>query len=223
MAEPFSLTYTPGQTVYPRISNSAGLVFDFDDDTFKAEGSVVSPVPTSGVSEITNLKGDQSRYVVAADFLAVVNPSLTAMTIFWEWRRRLGASPDLAIDDLAGDEASGTVRCGRLDPVLAVKSAANQLLDQPNTPASFWVWLEADGERIDANDLDPVPGIAITPRIEGAGADLLPASAAAPDAQGRWYVTFDDPGYGEDTRLVAMRIDIGSGQFVSDDIYLGAS
>jgi len=211
--------YDPGVTVYPFVGNAAGQVYDFDDDTWKAAGSVVDPVPGT-VTELALPGNDQSRYSVGLD-LALINPSLTLTTYWIFWRRQLGAAVNLAIDEPIAVN-SHVIRCSRLNPSLTLHHRPNLMQDQSPEVASFWVWLEADGQKLDINELTPTPGIVIDIRKEGAGSDLFQATAASPNAAGEFYVTYNTPGYGEDTRTFRATINIGSGAFVATDVFLGA-
>lgn len=221
-SEDFTTRFDPGQTVYPRFQNSAGQVFDWDDESWKSEASVVDPVPSSGVSEVATLKGDQSLYKTTIDLLKL-NATLSTVNVWTMWVRQLGASPNLSIDEEISTERVDIIRAGRLNPVFTLKYQQNQKLDEPNTPASFWLSLLDRGEFVDLGDVSPAPGITIDIRKEGEGADLFQATAASPDASGSFYLTYDNPGFGADPRLFKATINIGSGALIVHDFVFGAT
>lgn len=85
--EVFEFTGTAGTSHYLGIFNTAGEVFDWDDETFKALGSAVTPGVTA--TEKTGMGGAKSGYVASVD-LALLNATSDDIKFFCEWFTNAG-------------------------------------------------------------------------------------------------------------------------------------
>ncbi|TXH10553.1 MAG: hypothetical protein E6R03_15340, partial [Hyphomicrobiaceae bacterium] len=87
----FSQDYTETKNVYAVIHNSAGNVFDFSDNTFKAIGSATTPY--AACTEQTSGGGSgKSAYTVTIN-LALLNKTLDTSRFWITLYERAGGSP----------------------------------------------------------------------------------------------------------------------------------
>lgn len=178
-----------GLSIYFRLWNSAGQVFDFNDNTFKAIGSATTPYVAA--TERTAVDGDGFSAYVATVNLANVNNTGTLRHVFWAaYSNGTPAAADVSVSDYA----QMIVQFGRLGPVSIQCKCEAAMLTSAGNEVRILCWLEANGERISLAS----GSCTATFREHGSGSDLFAETDSAPNAAGSFELTKTSPGFTND-------------------------
>lgn len=162
--------YPSGRSVYLRVFDSAGLVLDFDDGTFKALAGATEPYVAA--TERSDMGGTgRSGYQATLDLATVHNgPGLAHFTV----QAYENAAPDDA-DNPIGDPLELPVQLGQYGPQELVACGDVNVKSTAGDTAQLTAWLERrNGDAVEKVDLDAIGGTVIT---ADAGTDFLTAVA----------------------------------------------
>lgn len=193
----FSTLYDSGQSVYLRIFNMSGQVFDFNDETFKSLGSATTPY--IACTEQADVDGTgRSAYVVTIDLDDIYSGFNPA-----DFRFNLYANGTPAAGDVAF--AASVVRLpediGQIDC-----RAEGVLTSTAGTEIRITASLERNGQVVVLGSGSVSMGI----REHGASSNLLTLSSSSLTALGRFEITQSNPGFTDD-RLYMARVAITTG------------
>lgn len=180
----------PGANIYYRVFNAAGAVFDFTDEDFTTlEGA--TKAHEDDVDELTDEGGSSnSVYAVTID-LAKLNATLVPQEfIIYAYS---GAAPDDGDDPLTSGYEF-TVQAGKLGNRLIEPELSAAFTTTEGDEVRLSAYLKVDGERYSLSEAD---SCVITVREHGEGVELYDVSGTA-NAQGRFELSKEDPGYSAD-------------------------
>lgn len=195
---PLFVERTAGQTVYFTLWNSAGQVFDFDDNTFKAVGSAVTPALAA--TERTGPGGSVSHYTANLD-LADVHMGGNVLRLWVAAFQQVGGSPAPATDTTLTIPESQRL----LDIQFAEQGIGQLRLEVApafTTTAGLEMRLRAaltrNGVKVPLETYDAAATLALAVREQGAGSDLFTISATTVGADGLFDLDQADPEFTSD-------------------------
>jgi hypothetical protein len=210
----FSIDHTAGQTVYAVLWDDAGNYYDFTDDAWESPSAGSDANAVRACSEVALDANATSQFKTAAlDFDTVWN-QWVAKNCVLRFYDQAGGSPDLSADAVIG-AASFAVQLGYLDPEITLQVQPGHTSDTDPKVGTWWATVLADGHPIDMNGIDGTkPTLVVELWKEGAGAAFLTSGATSVTAaDGRYYVTFSDPGFedaGNNIRTYKAKLTLGT-------------
>lgn len=158
--EVLNTTDAPGNNIYFVLLNSACLVFDFADNTFKLLSAPPTTPYVAATEKTTGGGVNESRYVANLDLAHVNNtPAIGVYTV--EAYRRLGGSPAIATDICLGSQeiriAAGSLVVsgspGDIAPGYVVRLGFN-VTSTEGDEVQLYAWVERFGQPVtlDAGD-----------------------------------------------------------------------
>lgn len=204
--EVFSLlNHTAGLTTDPyiRIFDSGGLVFDFNDSTFKSIGSATTP--HKAAAEMSDMGGaTKSAYVVSVD-LAVMWPKQGAVFyVFWYVNNTPVSADEIVAPAVAGPAQSPGpgiwVEFGELGRGEMIVQVEINVKSTAGTDAQIALWLERNGRKVAISTADAAATGSVTVREHEAVANKFVESFIAGDLFGgaRFEKTKNTPAFVDD-------------------------
>lgn len=196
MQETFSIDHTAGQTVYAVLWDDAGNYFDFTDTAWEVPSAGSDANAVRACSEVTLDGNATSLFKTAALNLDTIWNRWAEKTCVLRFYDQAGGSPDLTTDAVIGAIAM-RLQLGHIDPEVTLQVQPGFTSDTNPKVATWWVTVLANGHPIDMNAIAGTkPTLAVELWKEGDGAAFLTSGATAVTAaDGRFYVTFSDPGF----------------------------
>lgn len=193
--------------VYFTLRNSAGNYFDWNDNTFKALASAVSPYLTA-TERIAKAGSAWSVYVADLD-LAEVAPTLAVVHCVVQAWRRAGGSPDLAADSPVSEAKSLAVQWERLGPLNIETKVRLATRTTAGTEIELMAWLESEGIRVPLHDIDPSATCSVDVLLRGNTSQISLDSTAmgAVTAGHHFEPTYSNPNFTAD-RLYRANVTI---------------
>lgn len=192
----FSQDYTETKNVYAVIHNSAGNVFDFSDNTFKAIGSATTPY--AACTEQTAGGGSgKSAYTVTIN-LALLNKTLDTSRFWITLYERAGGSPAPLTDTAITYRSPFSVQAAEIGEDALDIEFVPCFTSTAGTTMRALVTVTRNGKPVDVYTLDNAATCTITAREHGAGSDLYTTSATTVSSNGDFAVTQSTPGYTSD-------------------------
>ena len=193
---PWNIDYTETKNVYAVVTNAAGNVLDFNDNTFKALGSATTP--TVALAEQTGGGGSgKSNYYYALD-LSRVNKTLDTARFWITFYDRAGGSAAPLTDLAINYRAPFTVQAAEIGEDELGIEFLPVFTTTAGTTMRALVTVTRNGKPVNIYSLDTAATCTITAREHGAGSDLYTTSATTVGANGYFTVTQSTPGYTDD-------------------------
>lgn len=212
--ESISRQHNSGQNLYAVLWYQA-TYFNWSAAAWQSPATGTYAAAAIVLTEYSLAANAQSLYQSAAVELSPAWNRLAPREAFIAIYVRAGGSPNPATDVLL-DLIPVRLQAGRINPVMDITLVAGHQKDVIPRVASFWLSVSANGEPVDCSGLDDADLTCdVVVRREGDSADFLTAEAAEPEADGRYYVTFETPDYTAD-RTYMCRVNIGSGTLIRD-------
>ncbi len=165
-----------GSSRYFRIFDSAGLVFDFNDNTFKAIASATTPYVLA--TERTAMGGTgKSSFTADVDLANVWNKPGSQFFLF-AYAGGTPADGDAAISPTASESIilpspSPWIEFGEFGRGEIIAEVEANVKSTAGTTAQLALWLARNGKKIPIATIDPVATGNITYREHGATSPLL--------------------------------------------------
>jgi hypothetical protein len=177
MTETFTFDrYVAGSSLYARVFNAAGQVFDFSDNTFKALAGATTPYVAA--TEHADLDGTgYSGYSVAID-LDLLNPSGSRSRFALKFYDN--ATPAAADQAVSGAKGF-TIQFGELGERDVVPQVELSVKSTEGLAAQLSAWLEHGGRKVAIGSVDAAATASITVREHGSGVDLFTLAFTAAD------------------------------------------
>ncbi|MBW3538756.1 MAG: hypothetical protein KY476_00650 [Planctomycetes bacterium] len=165
-----------GKSVYFRLFNDSGQVFDFNDNTFKALAGATTPYVVA--TERGDMDGAGLSGYQATINLANVNKTPTAK----HYTLKAYANPAPADADVSiADALDVIVQLGELGEGELIVQAEVSVKSTAGLTAQVKAWLERNGRKIDVDTLDAATSASVTLREHGSAIDLFSKALAAAD------------------------------------------
>jgi hypothetical protein len=167
--------------------SSDNLIFDFNDNTFKAIASATTPYLAA--DENTNTGGTGRSHYTASLNLSL----LGSVDAFVQAYRRSGSTPAPLTDATIEDPVPIEVRFGDQPGSISAEICAT--MDHSVSPEELFlsVTISLDGQAIDLNDMATAPTCAIQVRQSNPAADAFPELTATIDDDGRFVASQESP------------------------------
>jgi len=193
----WNVDYTETKNIYAVITNAAGSVLDFNDNTFKALGSATTP--TVALTEQTGGGGSgKSNYIYSLD-LSRLNKSLATVRYWITFYERAGGSAAPLTDTAINYRTPFSVQAAEFgEDELDIEFCPVYTTISGTPTMRGIVTILRNGKPIDVYALDTSATCTVTAREHGAGVDLYASSAATVTSQGDFNVSQASPGYTAD-------------------------
>ena len=194
---PWNIDHTETKNVYAVVTNAAGNVLDFNDNTFKALGSATTP--TVALTEQTGGGGSgKSNYVYSLD-LTRINKTLDTSRAWITFYERAGGSAAPLTDTAISFRTPFTTQAGEWgEDALGIEFCPVYTTISGTPTMRGIVTVLRNGKPVDIYALDSTATCTVTAREHGAVADLYASSAATVTTAGDFNVSQSTPGYTAD-------------------------
>lgn len=205
--ETLSIQSASALNVYFTLRNSAGNYFDFSDGTFDAWGSATTPY-VAATERIAKAGSAWSVYVADVD-LADVAPTLATVQVVAQAWRRVGGSPDPAVDSPISEAKAIIAQWERLGPLKIDAKVRIATRTTAGTEIELMAWLESEGIRVPLHDLDPAATCSVDVLLRGNTSQIsLDATAMGSVTAGHHFEpTYSNPNFTAD-RLYRANVTI---------------
>lgn len=193
---PWNIDHTETKNVYAVVTNAAGNVLDFNDNTFKALGSATTP--TVALTEQTGGGGSgKSNYVYSLD-LTRINKTLDTSRAWITFYERASGSAAPLTDTALNFRTPFTVQAGEWGEDALGIEFGSAFTSTAGTTVRFVVTVTRNGKPVLIDDLDAAATCTITATEAATGMDLFTTSATTVNSSGYFVVSQSTPNYSTD-------------------------